>query len=763
MIKFRRIVRRYLVYLAPVLMLAAGLSLRFQDPVFLQTLQLRYFDFYNQLQPRPYQELPVAVLDLDDQTLEKIGLQWPWPRKKLADMLVHLFNAGTKVVAFDAVFAEPDRTSPRNALSIWLDQRDLDLSELTKEGKEFSQNIIDSFPDHDDAFVDVIKQIREVAPDYGVVAGHVLSSNAGGRKPPAKWGMAFNGDDPKPFLFPFEGAVNNLPGIEDAASGLGSFNLVTEVDGIVRRIPTMVRLGETIYPSLAMEALRVYQGASTYIIKSSGANQEASYGEATGLNHVKVGRYVIPVDQNGRIWVHFSDNPERRVIPLWKIFEEDFDPDLVAGKILFFGTSASGLKDLRATPLNPAAAGVSVHAEIAEQVLSQHFLTRPDWAEGLEYLFIFGIGLLLIVTTARFGALVGASIALGAIVGAGALSWRLYLDQSFLLDPFYPAIVVILVYLAGSLIRYMQTEAEREEVRDAFSHYLPPAVVEQLARNPNLLKLGGETRELTFLFCDVRGFTSISEQFKKNPQGLTRLINRFLTPLTDVIMERKGAIDKYMGDCIMAFWNAPLDDKDHPRNACEAALAMFTELDELNEKREAEAREAGEEFMPLKVGVGINTGECVVGNMGSDQRFDYSVLGDAVNLASRLEGQSKNYGVGIVIGEDTESAVADDFATLELDLIAVKGKAEAVHIYTILGDKGKAGEDGFADFKKTHGAMLDAYRRRDWAAARNLVDQCKRMDATLAPLYDLYEERIGIFESDPPDEDWDGVFVADTK
>ena len=512
-----------------------------------------------------------------------------------------------------------------------------------------------------------------------------------------------------------------------------------------------------------MEALRVFQGASTYILKSSGANLEENFGESTGLNHIKVGRLEIPVDGHGRFWMHFAEAAPERVIPLWKVFEKDFDPALVAGKILFFGTSAAGLKDLRTTPLDPAAAGVDVHVQATEQILSGQFVERPDWTDGMEKLFILVMGLALILLTPHFGAMPGASISLGTAFGAVAMSWYLYTDKLLLMDPIYPGIAILAIYLSSSTIMYLQTEAERERVRGAFSQYLSPALVEQLAREPDRLRLGGESRNMSFLFCDVRGFTSISESFKSNPQGLTRLINRFLTPLTDAILARQGTIDKYMGDCIMAFWNAPMEDEQHPHHACESALVMFEELEQLNQDLEAEARENGTEHKPLNVGVGVNTGDCVVGNMGSEQRFDYSVLGDAVNLAARLEGQSKNYGVGIVIGEETEARVGDDFATLELDLIAVKGKSEAVRIHTILGRENMLHQQDFLALKAQHAAMLDAYRGQNWAKARKLVKECRSADGSLNDLYDMYDERIEFYTENPPDSDWDGVFVATTK
>jgi adenylate cyclase len=289
-------------------------------------------------------------------------------------------------------------------------------------------------------------------------------------------------------------------------------------------------------------------------------------------------------------------------------------------------------------------------------------------------------------------------------------------------------------------------------------------VVEQIAQNPELLKLGGQTREMTILFSDIRGFTTISERFKTNPQGLTQLMNRFLTPMTDIIQapERQGTIDKYIGDCIMAFWNAPLDDPDQGVHACDAALAMNARLVTLNDELEAEARAADRPHMPLVIGIGLNTGDVVVGNMGSDQRFGYTVLGDAVNLASRLEGQSKTYGVTIVIGERTRE-LTPGYAHLELDRIAVKGKREAVTIYTILGGPEVAGAEAFRTLAAEHARAIAAYRIQDWTTARHAIARARAMEPRLLNLYDLYEERIMHFAENPPPRDWDGVFVATSK
>ncbi|MDP6707891.1 MAG: adenylate/guanylate cyclase domain-containing protein [Alphaproteobacteria bacterium] len=757
-----RFLRRRFVYLLPLAVLFGAVVLWQADPPFLRIFQLKVFDLYQQIRPRPYVPLPVKIIDMDEESLKRLG-QWPWPRSRLAEMLARLFNAGAQVVAFDAVFAERDRTSPEQVLSIWLNQPELNVEDLPEEAKEFSNTILRNVPDHDEVFVDVIRQVGEISKRHGVVVGFTLTTEANDVVPKKKSGQAQGGDEPLQFLpAGFAGSAANLPEIEAAAKGVGSFNIVPDADSIVRRVPFVIRLGNVIYPSLAAEAIRVFQGANTYIIKASGANMEESFGVKTGLNHIKVGHVEVPVTHDGNMWVHYTDRVPERTIPAWKIFTEGFDPDSVAGHILYFGTSAAGLKDLRSTPLDSTAAGVEVHAQVTEQMLLGHYLSRPDWGDGAEVLLLILLSLVLIFLTPRFGAIAGAAIATGMLASAIFGSWYAYTDHLFLLDPLYPTITVLMVYLASTIVSYLDTETERRMVRGQFSQYLSPALVEQLAAEPDRLKLGGEMKEMTFLFCDVRGFTTISEQFKSDPQGLTRLINRFLTPMSETILARQGTIDKYMGDCIMAFWNAPFADPEHARHACESALAMKRALAALNERLMAEASAEGRQAKRLNVGMGINTGECVVGNMGSEQRFDYSVLGDAVNLAARLEGQSKTYCLDVIVGEDTERA-APDFALLELDLIAVKGRAAAARVYALLGDDEVKAAPEFQRLVAHQTAMLAAYRGQHWDEAAALLAELRAADERLDGYCDLFQERVDFYRESPPGEDWDGVFVATEK
>jgi len=344
-------------------------------------------------------------------------------------------------------------------------------------------------------------------------------------------------------------------------------------------------------------------------------------------------------------------------------------------------------------------------------------------------------------------------------------SWYFYIHDRLLIDFTYPLLSTTAIYLTLIFSSFVREQAQRRQIRSAFGQYLSPALVEQLAQSPEKLVLGGEEREMTIMFSDVRGFTTISESYKHDPQGLTKLMNRFLTPLTNAILARKGTIDKYMGDAIMAFWNAPLDDQQHQHHACEAAVDMLERIDALNTQRELEAKEGGHNYIPINVGVGLNTGTCVVGNMGSDLRFDYSVLGDTVNLASRLEGQSKEYGFPIIVGSKTALAVKDKFAILELDFIMVKGKTEPEVIYAIAGREETALSGRFQRLRNLTIEMLACYRSRDWDGALAAIERGRRTDDghTLEYLYNLYETRIHNYQENPPPEDWNGAFALLTK
>jgi len=736
---------RSLTSLAPLAVLALAVALRIASPPGLEHLQLLTFDAFQRLHPRAYQDLPVKVVDLDEESLERLG-QWPWPRTQVAELIRKLDELGAAVIALDIVFAEPDRTSPSRLVRLWTE---MPVGSPLREAAE-------TLPDHDAVLAEAM---REAA----VVTGFTLTVEPRPRLPAAKAGWSYAGDDPKLFARAFAGAVTTLPELEAAADGNGHFTLLREHDGIVRRVPVVLRLGDQLYPSLSAEAVRVAQGASAYAVKSSGASSETSFGAHTGMTHVKIGRVVVPVTADGFQWLHYTGPAPARVLPAWRVMEGEVGREALEGTIVLVGTSASGLKDLRATPLNPEEAGILIHAQAAEQMLSGEALVRPDWAPGAELLYLIALGLALILLLPRVGALWCALIALVTAAAAFGTSWYAFTRLHWLLDPVYPSLAVLLIYLVSSLLSYVRAESERREIRSAFGRYLSPALVERLADSPDRLALGGEIRPMTVLFADIRDFTTIAEQL--DARELTRFMNRFFTPMTAVILEQGGTIDKYMGDCIMAFWNAPLDDPDHARHACRAALAMGGAL----ARRNAELRDAGtalgREPIVIRLGIGVNTGECCVGNLGSDQRFDYSVIGDHVNLASRLEGRSKTYGVGIVIGEETRTQ-APELAALELDVIRVKGKTAPARVFALLGDEALAGGDAFTALVGRHARMLAAYRSQAWEEARAALERARASGAArfgLAALYELYETRIARYAASSPGAGWDGVFTASEK
>lgn len=702
------------------------------------------FDQFQRLKPREYVPVPVHIIDIDDATLEKYG-QWPWPRTLVSRLVERLNGYGAAVIAFDAVFAEKDRTSPGVSVMSWPSSPETDRI----------KKIAKTLPDNDRVLADEIK-------GKGVVLGFSLTGEFSNDKMPLlKAFYSFKGEEQKEYVVKFGGVTINLPELEKNSDGNGSFSFMESSDGVIRQVPFVFNKGDSYLPSLAAECLRVAQGAKGYMIKFSNASGEI--GGKTGIVSIRVGDVEVPTDAFGRGWVYYTKNAPGRYISAKDVLDKNADTEMLDGAIAIIGTSAAGLKDLRVTPLNPLMAGVEVHTNFIEQALLGEFLLRPDYADGYELCYILIVSLILIFVLPRVGAAGKTILTFGAIITFPAICWICFAKLGFLLDPFTPFLAILLVAATSIVIGYRMTETEKKRVRTAFGHYMHPAMVEELAQHPEKLRLGGEMRNMTILFCDIRGFTTISEQY--DSVGLTRVINRFLTPMTTVIMERKGCIDKYIGDCIMAFWNAPIDDPSHMINSCESALVMQEELARLNKVWEEASKKDGTKYLPINIGVGLNTDDCCVGNLGSDQRFNYSVLGDGVNLASRLEGQSKTYGVKIVIGPKTNDG-AQGFATLELDLIKVKGKTRPVNIYTLLGRKEMLESREFKAQKEVHDGMIAAYRSADFSRAEELLAECRSAFAEaqgLHKLYELYEGRITAFKANPPEPGWDGTYTATSK
>lgn len=739
--RLRRLARRLAGGRAIALLcLAALVAFRVWDPVVLETVRLRTFDFYQHVKPRERAMLPVVIVDIDERSLAALG-QWPWPRSTVAELLQRIGRAGGIAVGFDILFAEADRLSPGRIAKTLPGLGPQAASELS------------ALPDTDEQLAAVMRAMRVVVGQAAAGARQPDSRAAQAQTP-----VAVLGADPKPFLVTYPGLLRNIAVLEEAAAGRGLLSINPDADSIVRRVSLVAVAGGMLQPSLSVELLRVATGKNAFAVKSDEA----------GVRSVVVGGVEVPTDRRGRLWVHYTPHDPGRFLSASDVLAGAVDPNRLRNHLVLIGTSATGLLDLKATPLDPAMPGVEVHAQILEGMLSKSFLTRPNYALGAELAIAVAVSLLVIVLAPILGAIPVLLLGMGVSAAVALGSWYLFTEHRVLIDVAYPLLSGFAVFLLLVFVNYRREEVQRQQIRSAFGQYLAPAYVERIARDPAQLSLGGERRTMTFLFSDVRGFTTISESFKEDPQGLTALMNRFLTPLSDAIMSRQGTIDKYMGDAVMAFWNAPLDDAAHAENACAAALDMMARLVTVNAERKQEAEAAGRPFAPLDVGIGINTGDCVVGNMGSEFRFDYSVLGDAVNLASRLEGQSKTYGVPIILGAGTAERVEGGFATVEIDLIRVKGKQEPERIFCLAGDGTLVGDPAFEAAKGRLEAALCAYRAQDWDRALAALQDLRALSQqaggfSLAPLAALYEARILTFRETPPPADWDGVYVAQTK
>jgi adenylate cyclase len=721
------------------LLLFALVPLRVADPRPVEELRLRTFDLFQVLRPRQQTMRPVVIVDIDEASLKEIG-QWPWPRTMVADLITKVRAAGAAAVGFDVVFAEPDRMSPAVAANGF---RGLDAETRDK---------LAALPSNDAIFADAIKKAGSIV--LGQTGADVAEPRTEAEMT-LRTGFAIRGPDPRPFLVKFRGLLRNVLPIEQAAAGRGLFSIDPERDGIVRRVPVVMEAQDELVPSLTMEMLRVVTRASAILIRADQA----------GVRAVAIPGLEVPTDGRGQFWVYFNKHDPARFVSAADVLNGRAPADRFRGRLVLIGTSAVGLLDLKTTPVEPTMPGVEIHAQILENVLTKSLLTQPGYAVGAEIIAAVVFGLAIIVAAPMLPAAIVVALGAALIAGLIGMSWYFFAAQHLLIDFTYPLISCWLIYLVLTFVNYFREQQQRQQIRYAFGFYLSPPLVEQLARSPEKLVLGGEERRMTILFSDVRGFTTISEHYKDDPQGLTKLMNRFLTPLTNAIIERKGTIDKYIGDAIMAFWNAPLDDDEHEANACGAALEMLARAELLNVELRREAEANGSVYMPLRIGIGLNSGPCVVGNMGSDFKFNYSVLGDTVNLASRLESRTKDYRLSLVIGARTAERANTKFVTMEIDLIQVKGKKQPETVFTVLGRTEIVDDPRCGELLELNAQMLAAYRKQQWDEAQRLIARCRKVANGFGVdgLYDMYAERIEVYRGDPPPPDWTGVYEAESK
>ena len=732
------------------------------------------FDEYQRQKPRAYNpQSPVRVVDIDEASLRELG-QWPWPRTFLAEMVYRLANAGAAVIAFDMIFAEPDRTSPATLVPS-LQRFGDDYSEVFKDpGLEQGTG---SIPDHDASFGWLIGQAPVV---LGVIAEDGAESAAlpDTVRQPVQLGS--NRADLINVVDTYNGVVTNLPVLSEGAQGIANFTLTKREGAIVRRVPVAVLVDDPeipntaeniaalkdlkLLPTLAIEALRVGQGAPSNRIKTTEGSGEWDLSGGISIASMQVGGVVVPLDEDGALRVRYSGAETERVISASDVLAPGgLSPELaqdIAGKIILVGASVTGLYDIVRTPMSNRIAGVHVHAEIIEQIADGVYLYLPEYAIIIERLIAGLAGLLVVGLLAMNLPLLGFGTLVVSLAGICVASWICFSEYSLLFNPILPVMAIALPYFAVSGYKFFTAEASRREVTRQFEHFVSPEVISDIIDDPErYLTPGGAQRELSIMFLDVRRFSTITE--KMEPQEVIAFINKLLTPLTDAIIANEGTIDKYMGDAVMAFWNAPRETLDHECKSVRAMLAFDPIMSELNQEFHAMG------LPDIDIGVGINTGECSVGNMGSLKRLAYSCVGDSVNLAARLEGQTKAYGVRNLIGSATAKAASEHFGCIELDAVAVKGRTQPETIFTVAGASDVLGSTAFRNLRDRLSVARAHFLKQEWDASEAAFRQASDLGLvggfdprSLAP---IMIERIQSYRLDPPPPDWDGVYVATSK
>ena len=676
----------YAVAVSIVLLLA----LRVVDPTPLQSLRGQVFDSYQQLDEIIPSE-DIVLLNFGENTLATYG-QYPFPRQYYAQLVVDVASKNGGVLGWTIMFPEEDRFGGDDSFANFLMQNKVNVPGARRNPINF--NVLSQTPS--------VKGVKSTGPHIGTgTIGPV----------PAK-----------DYLLKWPNLVTNVPILETVVNGKGVNASAPQPDNQTRTYPLAITVEDRIYPSFAVEMLRVSRGQKSYIVKTS----------EIGIQEVAVkGVDPIVTQPDGTAYIRFNNSFETI-----EYTGADSIPDL-SGKMVIVGVTAEGIANPVPTPrgnLYPQ----QIQAHMLQNFIDGSNITRSQLSAITELL----IGLLTMILVAlavyRLPLLLTAPMALAILGGIAYYSVRQYTGSLVLVDATFPVLAGFLVFTQAAFNNFYKQFKLREQIKKQFEHYLAPAMVKKLQKDPSLLKLGGDTRTMTYLFSDIRGFTPISEQFKTDPQGLGNLINRYMTPMTDLVMRKEGTIDKYIGDALMAIWNAPLDVDNHAQLAIETAQEMEVELKNLNK----ELKEDG--LMELGVGIGINTGDAVVGNMGSNQRFDYTVLGDSVNLAARLEAQTKEYGVFFMFTEHTLKKIIIPENLVMLDKIAVKGQTAPVTIYTILNDH---------KYARVVNRMVDAYQNREWATCSNQLEIIKdhKWNDTLA---ELYAERI---KQPMPKGEWDGI------
>ena len=710
----------------------------------LKALDLRFID---RGERSPGVETVIAAID--EKSVTELG-RWPWTRTKIAQLIDTLREYGTRSIGFDVVFAESDDNASLKELDALSEKiADMGLNEpgllkyIDEQKKQANTDLI---------LARSIERAGNVTMGYFFYtsedeARHLTEEDI-------KKSEQYIGDskyrivqmrgkaDEYPMISAYAAAPNIKP-LTDAAEISGYFNSFPDIDGTNRWFPLAIQFGENYYPPLSLALLQQYLGWPMVSLKM------AEY----GVEGIKMGGIEIPTDESGRVLINFLG--PLKTFPIYSITDivnNRLDPSLFKDKIVLVGATATGIYDLRVTPFSTVYPGVGIHATVIDNILHQNFIRRPGWTALIDVFVMIVLGLLVGIITSRVRAVRGLLVALVLMVTSVMINRFIFSTYNLWINIVYPLFTVLAVYIGITIYKYITEEREKKKIRGAFQYYLTASVINEMLKDPSKLKLGGDKKDLSVLFSDIRGFTTVSEQL--TPEELVHLLNEYLTAMTNLVFKHDGLLDKYMGDAIMAVYGAPLEQPDHARQACLTALDMMAELRRLQEKWTDEGKPS------LDIGIGINTGDMVVGNMGSEMRFDYTVMGDSVNLGSRLEGINKEYGTNIVISEFTHECVKETLFCRELDSVRVKGKRLPVTIYELLGERNDA--ESLDGFVKVFEEGLTHYKRCQWDAAIAAFQKATEIRSGDPPS-ELYIQRCRELKENPPERGWDGVYTMTEK
>ena len=735
----------------PGLVLVLGLVLSIYDLQGFSTgLQNQVFDAYQRIEPRAAAANgPRTVyVDIGADSASEFGA-WPWPDKRLNQLISAIKEGGASAILLDMPLSEEDRTSRGELVKLWgaLD---------TPTAAELQMGLAD-LPDYTQTLTSLLGETPSV-----VSFEPGKSSIGATRLPSPKAALASEGSDARHYARNYDTWRTSLAGMEAAARGNGA-TLPARISGTtVRELPLIIKLNGQLFPSNVLETLRVYRGATSFHANVAEPENGFAIGMEPGIDNVTIDDtgLTTPTRPDGTFTLYFGGPATRIEVSAAKILNHDENAPSLGGKIVVIGVSANGKDRYYNTPIGVEMSSGAIAANAIDQILQGSFLTTPGWASLAEELFIFIGGIIVIFAVGRFRFRFSFLLTAVLVATAAYGSWYAFDTYRWLIDPALGSVTLIVANLTGALMYRLQSEEHTRFVDGQFAKRLSSSGLAKMHAHPNLINEEGELKPVTSLVVGLRGFNIISDRYLEDPKAYADILNRFFSPMTKIVLDRNGMVDRTVSDTMFAVWNAPFDVSDHASRACDAALRMVENLEALNEFLETDALRQHLSHVPLSLSIGIDSGMAITGNMGAILRFDYGVLGEPVSFGAYLQRNARNYGPAIIVGEGTQRVIGDRYALLEIDLISTPRHPEGRRIFALLGDPIMRANPKFRALQEAHALIFSAYRNKRWADARAAIAECRKLNGAISTLYDFYEARIAQYETNPPGDHWNGSWFA---